>query len=97
MKFDFKTGAGFERALDLIEDLINTCPECGAEEGINEHPQNQTLLQCTTCKESFSEKDLNLQQRIIIGLMKNGLPEQAGLIKGMDQDEFDDFLVNNIY
>lgn len=55
MGVQFKSGPGFERALEIIFDFVTTCPHCGAEDSVDDE------------------------------------------LDWMSDDEFDDFMINNIF
>jgi ribosomal protein L37AE/L43A len=95
MSILFKKTPQHKKSIEIISKYSDSCPRCQSDDISNEDDsENYT---CHKCSHQFTEEEYMDKIHIIALLNVHGLPVQAQEIESMDDDEFEDFLFNNIY
>ncbi len=86
----------FQQALEIIIAYAYQCPKCHSDD-IIETNDKTGQMSCQRCSNKFVESDYMKKTDIVSLLQNNNLSEAADAIQEMAEDEFEDFLVNQIY
>jgi hypothetical protein len=85
------------KAIKLITEILDKCPECGSDNIANEGPASDSGLEitCHDCSHQWIDDERIQQDKVFNLLIHSGLSKEAQIIKSLSASEYREFLKEN--
>lgn len=86
-----------DKAINLINQMLDHCPNCGSDNIANEGPPEDSGLEvtCHDCSRQWIDDERSEQSKIVLFLFTKGLRQESEKIYSMSAGEYKEFLKEN--